>query len=358
MTVRKRGSRWWYDFRLRGIRYREPIPEAQTKADAFQAEAKIRSDLFGGRYGGIKLTPVLADWINDTYLPWAHSNKRSWYDDEWIGKVLCDHFKKMRLRDISSLHVEKFKKVRRETPTKYGNPRQPATVNRELAILSKVFQLAVDAGYIESNPCRRVKRISHDNSRTRFLSAEEETSLLDALDQEESLYSIVQLALNTGMRRGEILSLKWTDVDLNRGLVFVTQTKTNRNRIISMNLVVRELLTQQPRQGEYVFTSPRTGGCWVEIKKSFKKACEVAGIHDFHFHDLRHTAASKLAATGADIVTICGNTRALKLSHDQAVHPCKRAKEAQRVRSDGLEKRGHNMVTNAKRQGRCPAVSD
>ena len=69
MTVRKRGSRWWYDFRLRGIRYREPIPEAQTKAEALQAEAKIRSDLFGGRYGGIRLTPVLTDWINDTYLP-------------------------------------------------------------------------------------------------------------------------------------------------------------------------------------------------------------------------------------------------------------------------------------------------
>jgi hypothetical protein len=177
MTVRKRGSRWWYDFRLRGIRYREPVPEAQTKAEAIQAEAKIRSDLFGGRYGGIRLTPVLTDWINDTYLPWAHSNKRSWYDDEWIAKVICGHFKKMRLRDISSLHVEKFKKVRRETDTKYGNPRQPATVNRELAILSKVFQLAVDAGYIESNPCHRVKRIAHDNSRTRFLSDEEELSL-------------------------------------------------------------------------------------------------------------------------------------------------------------------------------------
>jgi integrase len=304
MTVRKRGSRWWYDFRLRNIRYREPIPEAQTKAEALVAEAKVRSDLFGGRYGGIRLTPLLTDWISDTYLPWAHSNKRSWYDDEWIARIICDHFKKMRLRDISSLHVEKFKKVRRETPTQYGNPRQPATVNRELAILSKVFQLAVDAGYIESNPCRKVKRIAHDNSRTRFLSDKEELSLLDALDQESSLYSIVQLALNTGMRRGEILSLKWSEVDLNRGLICVTQTKTNRNRIIPMNQVVRELLSQQQGQGEYVFTSPRTKGCLVEIKKGFKKACQLAGIHDFHFHDLRHTAASRLAATGADIVTI------------------------------------------------------
>lgn len=77
-----------------------------------------------------------------------------------------------------------------------------------------------------------------------------------------------------------------------------------RNRIIPMNQVVRELLSQQLRKSEYVFTSPRTGGCLVEIKKGFKKACELAGIHDLHFHDLRHTAASKLAATGADIVTI------------------------------------------------------
>lgn len=304
MTVRKRGSRWWYDFRLRGTRYREPIPEAKTKAQALQAEAKVRSELFEGRYGGLKVTPKLTDWITDTYMPWAKSNKRSWYDDELIAKVISDHFKKMRLRDISPLHVEKFKKVRRETPTKFGNPRQPATVNRELAILSKILQLAVDAGYMEGNPCHKVKRIAHDNSRTRFLNDDEESNLLDALDQNGSLQSIVQLALNTGMRRGEILSLKWTDVDLNSGLIYVKQTKTDRNRIIPMNQVVRELFSQQPRKSEYVFVSPRTGGCWVEIKRSFKKACELAGIHDLHFHDLRHTAASKLAATGADIVTI------------------------------------------------------
>lgn len=303
MTVRKRGSRWWYDFRLHGARHRGPIPEARTKGQAEHAEAKIRTEFYEGRYGR-RLTPKLADWIKEIYLVWARSNKRSWYDDELISKTICDFFKDMRLREINPLHVEKFKKSRRETPTQHGTPRQPATVNRELAVLSKIFQLAVDAGHLESNPCHRVKRLRHDNSRTRFLSDEEEASLLEALAGKEPLRSIVLLALHTGMRRGEIISLRWDEVDFTRRLIHVTQTKTGRNRMVPMNQDVLEILGRQPHQSDLVFVSPRTGRQLVEIKKGFIAACVRAGVHDFRFHDLRHTTASKLAEAGADITTI------------------------------------------------------
>ncbi|MBA3767318.1 MAG: site-specific integrase [Acidobacteria bacterium] len=304
MTVRKRGSRWWFDFRLQGTRHRGPIAEARTKAQAEQAEAKIRTEFYEGRYGRTRLTPKLTEWIGETYLPWAQSNKRSWYDDELIAKTICAYFKDMRLGDVNSLHVEKFKRDRRETPTKQGSPRQPATVNRELAVLSKVFQLAVDAGQIESNPCQRVKRLRHDNSRTRFLSKEEEARLLEQLMGKEPLRSIVVLALNTGMRRGEILSLRWGDVDLQRRLIHVKQTKTARNRTVPVNRDAYEMLSSQLHESELVFVSRRTGRQLVEIKKGFTAACGRANIHDFHFHDLRHTAASRLAETGADITTI------------------------------------------------------
>jgi len=170
----------------------------------------------------------------------------------------------------------------------------------ELAVLSKVFQLAVDAGQMEGNPCRKVKALRHDNSRTRFLSGDEETSLLEALAGKEPLRSIVVLALNTGMRRGEILALHWEAVDWQRDLIHVTRTKTGRNRTVPMNVTVRQVLSRQAGKGELVFVSPRMGKQLVEIKKGFTAACLRAGIKDFRFHDLRHTAASRLAEVGAD----------------------------------------------------------
>jgi integrase len=196
--------------------------------------------------------------------------------------------------EISPILIEKYKKDRRASKTKRGTDRAPSTVNRELELLSKMFSLAIDQGLAIQNPCRKVKRYREDNERNRYLSDEEEARLLAALDnQRTGLRPLVVLAINTGMRRGELLSLRWANIDFERGLIHVMnsqreQTKTGRSRSVPMNQVVRaELQALYAKSGntEYVFLDPRTGQPRIEPKRGFRMAGREAELKDFHFHD-------------------------------------------------------------------------
>lgn len=309
MAVRKRGCHWQCDFRcnIHKTRHRASLREARTKAEALQAEANKRLECFGEAYGQAKKqTPRLSEFIDKTYLQWAKTNKKSWRDDELICKVIKVHFKSSRLSDVKHLDVERFKKVRRETPTRHDQIRSPATVNRELTILSRVMALAVDAGHLNENPCRRVRRFKEDNARIRFLDADEETRLMKQIEDKQLLRSVVIFALNTGLRRGEIFSLRWSEVDWSRNFINVINTKTGKSRIIPLNDATLDVLhrQQEKSQSAFVFVSPRTGARLCNLRNGFEKACEDAQVFNFHFHDLRHTFASRLADAGVDAFTI------------------------------------------------------
>lgn len=309
MAVRKRGCYWWYDFRcnIHKARHRASLREARTKAQAEQAEANKRLECFGVAYGQpTQQTPHLSEFIDKTYMTWAKTNKKSWRDDELICRYLKAHFKGKRLAGISPLDVERFKKVRHETPTRHDAQRSPATVNRELTILSRVLALAVDAGHISDNPMRRVRKFREDNARVRFLDTDEEARLMKQLEGKEPLRSVIVFALNTGLRRGEIFNLRWSEVDWARSMVRVINTKTDKPRIVPLNEATHAVLLAQAAKSnsEIVFTSTRTGGRIKNLRNGFGKACEDAEVFNFHFHDLRHTFASRLADASVDAFTI------------------------------------------------------
>lgn len=126
------------------------------------------------------------------------------------------------------------------------------------------------------------------------------------------------LAIHTGMRRGELLSLRWANVDFSRGLIHVMnshreQTKSGHSRSIPMNRIARQqLLSLQTESGdtEYVFVNRRTAKPRTDLKRAFRSACQKAELEDFHFHDLRHTAATRLGDAGVDtrrIMAILGH---------------------------------------------------
>lgn len=233
-------------------------------------------------------------------------------------------------------------------------------LNRELFVLSAILTLAVDDELIPGNPCRRVKPMRTDNERSRNLSKDEEKKLFEALDSECWLQDIVTMAIHTGMRRGEIFNLRWFDVDFSRGVIHVRNTKTAKDRVVPMNAAAREMLERLPKTSGYVFPSPKTGGRLVDIKKKFNEACETAGIEDFRFHDLRHTAATRLADAGVNVIVIAeilghGDIRTTK-RYSHAMEEAKReaveklAKPAT-VRQKSVKSRGKE-----KRQGARPAV--
>ena len=267
MSVFKRGSKWCYDFWVGGKRYRGSIPEARVKAQAERAENAIRDQVYEGQYGKKKAAaPLLRDFVTNTFLPWSRANKRTWREDVYRSQSILAFFGKCPLDEISSAQIEKFKMKRQQTPTKKGSERRPATVNRELENLSRMFNLAIDMGIPLTNPCLKVQSLSEDNERNRYLSDAEERRLLDVLQgRRKHLRSIVLIDLQTGLRKQELLSLRWQNVDFERDVIHVMnsrreRTKSGRSRSVPLTSIAREeLLALHKESGwsEYVSSTAR-----------------------------------------------------------------------------------------------------
>jgi integrase len=186
------------------------------------------------------------------------------------------------LREISAQLIEEFKNNRLTTPTKKNTPRRPATVNRELTLLSSAYSLAVKYDKAESNPCSKVDLFTLDNLRYRYLMPDEEPRLMAALTGPRAhLQPIVTVALGTGLRMSEQLQMKRHQVDFLRNIVTARHTKNGRPRDIPMNDDVTQALAdlcRDKRPDDYVFVSEKTGSCIREVKKRFHTACRIAGI--------------------------------------------------------------------------------
>lgn len=188
--------------------------------------------------------------------------------------------------------------------------KSPATVNRYLAALSHVFTKAVkEWEWMDSNPMRKVERFTEPRGRVRYLDESEKDRLLQSCKDHPvtELYPIVILAISTGMRQGEILNLKWQDVDLNRGRCVLHDTKNGERRAVPIVGLAKSVLTDWSKirklNTDLVFSgrNPRTP---IFIRKPWMEAVADAELEDFRFHDLRHTAASYLAMSGASLAEI------------------------------------------------------
>src|ERR1044072_3825148 len=137
--------------------------EARTKAEAQQAEAKIKNKIYEGKFGKTSASRSFAEFVQNTHLPWAKATKRSSRDDVLHAKVYCRHFGNKNLSEIDYQMIEEFKVERMKSITRHGRKRKPASVNRELAILSGIFRMAVDYDEITDNPCRKVQKLPENN---------------------------------------------------------------------------------------------------------------------------------------------------------------------------------------------------
>lgn len=197
-------------------------------------------------------------------------------------------------------------------------------MNYHLSVLSKIFSLAVDAGLLDSNPSFRVRKLRLDNRRMRVLSIEEEKRLFSAMLDNPLVSQIVTVALHTGMRRGEIFNLKWFDIDFGREVLQVMESKSGKKRFVPINQTVQNLLDGIEKRSEYVFPSPKTGTRLDNIKKSFRSALRKAAIVDFCFHDLRHTAATRMADGGcwSGCVHVDEHSGSFGYPNDRSLHAC------------------------------------
>ncbi len=296
MGVFKKGKNWYIDYYVNGRRKREKVGPSKRQALTVLQKRKIQiaegKFLDMQRHQKIKFEEMGKLFLDNYSKP----NKRSWRRDEEIVGHLTNFFKGRYLHEIGPLDIEKYKRKRREEVS-------PATVNRELSGLRNIYNRAIEWEMATKNPVKSVKFFREDEGRLRFLEREEIKRLYDSCS--DHLKSIVALAVVTGMRKGEILSLKWPDVDFRRKIITILKTKGQKKREIPIGVGIFRLLLKQRKHPDspYIFCH-KDGKRIGSFKKAFKTALKRAGIEDFTFHDLRHTFASHLVMSGVDLKTV------------------------------------------------------
>lgn len=272
----------------------------------------------------------LRDFILKVYWPWHESQYRD--TKQSLNRLV------KRLGDLADKPMNQIthRDVERCRSDWLADKLAPTTVNRLIATLKGVFSRAQEWGELPENPIKKVKAMKvDDRARVRYLSPEEHARLMTALEAREAelrsgresgnewrkhrnrelleplgyyadhLRPMVVLSLNTGLRRGELFNLKWSDVDLKQKVLTVRGegAKSLKTRHIPLNEKALTVLEHWPKTGPFVFTSA-SGEKFDNVKKAWTAILEKAEIKSFRWHDLRHTFASNLVQRGVPLNTV------------------------------------------------------
>lgn len=249
-----------------------------------------------------EFSPEYLDHVRAVRMKSSHRRVAS------MVRNLSRHFGGMILSKITAGEVQRWIDKRSQDQKKNGQAIRPATVLAEFVTLSALFREARKRGCVTHDPCRGLSLPKVNNKIVRCLSDHEEKRLIPACA--DPIRPIVRTALLTGLRKEELLSLVWGDVDFENEILTVQHGKGDKKRHIPMVPELVGLLRGLPRHvsggkaSPYVFNNPETGTRWVDIRKPWDAALRAAGIKGFRFHDTRHTFASRLVQRGVPLKAV------------------------------------------------------
>jgi len=301
-------DRWRVRIRRRGITETESF-SSHSEADqwACDVEQAIDKGLWNeGDRGGV----FTVGWLLDRYLVFRRPNRDAWRQLEWwrrhLGSEAAVHVRRPR--------ILRLRRQLAQEETRSGRHRSPATVNRYMAALSGFFSWALKSDHLDVHPMKGIEPLAEGSARLRCLSDEERESLIRVCRETGGLrlQTLVVLALSTGARRGELLRLRWSDLDSANRQVVIHGTGRLKTRTLPLPAPAFELLARLSKvrriDRNEVFAEP--DGRVRFPRAAWRAALETAAIRDCRFHDLRHSAASYLAQSGAslpEIAEILGN---------------------------------------------------
>ncbi|MCP4254559.1 MAG: site-specific integrase [Candidatus Scalindua sp.] len=304
MFKRKESGLWWMSVRYNGRRIQKSL-ETPDKKLAKAIEAKVMAGIVEGSYfqkpiGNNKTLKEMMEKFMDEHSPTVSKNMQGSYKNSL--KSLLPFFGDANLMSISPKMVSRYKMLRRRDDVK------PATVNRELSMLSKAFNIAIkEWEWLNDNPVSKVSKEKERNKRDRWLTEDEERRLIE--NSSEWLSEIIIFSLNTGLRQGELISLEWSRVNVFRKTILISDTKNGEQRTVPLNKNALDVVEKRSKvrniKNDYVFLN-RDGGKInpISLGYSFRKSLEKTKITDFKFHDLRHCFATRMAQRGIDIYKI------------------------------------------------------
>ena len=307
MALFKRGRTWWMSFTYQGQQTQKSTGVKDRKL-AEKIYCKIMTQIAEGKWferlpGDEKTFKEMMDrYMTEHSIP----NKKSWQRDRDSLTHIFPVFGELTLPEITSPRISEYKSHRRLEGA------APATINKELALMKHAFTLAIkEWEWARENPVKNVRMEKEPPPRDRWLTYEEEGRLLSVCPA--WLKEIIIFAIETGARRGEILSLTWNEVNLPGRLATILGQKTAVNRSIPLTQRVFEILKTRGRSRskvrsiyeDLVFTYPEGKRVDIsDLRLAFQGALRKAGIQGFRFHDLRHSFASRWAQAGIDTYTI------------------------------------------------------
>ena len=323
MGLYKRGALWWMRFSIQGKQIRRST-ETTDKKLAERIYHKVLGELATGKW--LESEPAEEKTIGELFSKYLEEHSKpnksqaSYIRDKGILARIGNEFgTDVTLSEISAAVISDYKAKRREAEA------TPGTINKELGLLRHVFEMALIWEWIDENPAVRIPKEKIRNRMERWLAHEEEERLLKTCP--EWLQDMVTFALNTGFRKGEILSLTWNQVDWTRkAIIFWDQKNSGRDTVPINEAVVRVLKKKASIRQlgcDLVFhTSNGTKYLARNVHEAFVSACETAKVENFRFHDLRHTFATRLVHGGVDLYTVqrLGRWRSLSMVMRYAHH--------------------------------------
>lgn len=338
--VGKKGTSYNVEIRMKGFPPQRATFKSLTKAKAWvqTTESAIRD---GRHFTTTEARKHTLKELITEYLEEVTSKNPKARSQQFQLEYWRDELGHLVLADVTPKIINTKKKELLKGLTPTGNVRSPATVKRYLSALSQAFTYAVkELELLNENPVSKVTKPTEPRGRVRYLSKDEEingeivdgekTRLLKACSQSENpyLYVVVVLAISTGMRQGEIMNLTWKDIDIVQGQITLHDTKNGESRAVALTGKALELVKAYPRRLDtlLLFPSKLNSDKPMNLRKPWVKALKQAEVEDFHFHDLRHTAASYLAMNGAtlhEIAEVLGHktlTMAMRYTHLSESH--------------------------------------
>jgi integrase len=278
---------------------------------AHEIEAKLKVDIARGENDLKKKKP--APTLNEVwkkYLPWAKESKKSWKTDRSYYEL---HIKPSlgdkHLDAISPFEINKIMLSMRKETNQRSVTYSSATIKHQVVLLSRLYSLAKKwRMYTGPNPCEEVQKPKLNNEITEYLTQQEISNLLEVLDNWKDIIvaSIIRFAIFTGIRRGEILKLQWSDIDMNRQSMILRGPKGKKDQLLPLSNEAHQILKNIPRKidSPWVFHCPN-GDHWRDFRKHWERIKRAAELPDnFRFHGLRHNFASHLVSAGVDLYTV------------------------------------------------------
>ncbi|MCX6822354.1 MAG: tyrosine-type recombinase/integrase [Candidatus Aenigmarchaeota archaeon] len=291
MGLYRRGKFFWFSITYQGKRIQESFKTDNRKL-AEKLYAKVLTDIVEGRYfETAKAKKIKFQDMTEKYLE-EHAHSR----DSLSVKTLLMFFSGYMVAQITTKAIAEYRNMRLKSV-------KPATVYQELALLRRMFNVAIkEWEWCKDNPVSRLSfSVGNRNARTRWLTMEEEKSLLEKATNPDWLRSLLTVALHTGIRRGEILDLRWQNVDLLKRLIRVVKSKNGEKRSIPMSNTLFNVfkgMNVRDISGR-VFPISKSS-----IRHAFDKVVEKVNLEDFRFHDLRHSFATRLVQNGVDLYKV------------------------------------------------------